>query len=311
LASKISDIFFSGRVAFFLRLESVEISRRENRIGIDRLGLIVKKFNAAFCQNGDVQNRFKIRFESSDGESVTGGSMGIERSAKNLKSVPSGSAEGAEDEINQIMQEIEDLQEGMAQAVQPGGNASSGPTLKAVPTPPPAPMAAESSDGMAEFRGSSEEPSMEETLANLKPDEDSEELAPAVEASSEETAESSEEEEAESEETEEEGSETTEDSSSDSESEEEEEEESMASAREESDEGMEEQESDSGSSSHTNGPGQDSLTMMLTGNMTLKLRYEFEGQEIILGFQDHALKVQLSDGTEFKIPLARRTLKAA
>ena len=36
--------------------------------------------------------------------------------------------------------------------------------------------------------------------------------------------------------------------------------------------------------------------------MTLKLKYECDGQEVSVGFSDNALMVQLADGTEFKIP---------
>jgi len=49
-----------------------------------------------------------------------------------------------------------------------------------------------------------------------------------------------------------------------------------------------------------------SLSMTLTGNMTLKLKYAYEGEEISIGFIDQALIVELSDGTEFKIPVRRR-----
>jgi hypothetical protein len=48
------------------------------------------------------------------------------------------------------------------------------------------------------------------------------------------------------------------------------------------------------------------LTMKLTGNMTLKLMYEFEGQEVTVGFVDNCLHVSLTDGTEFKIPVGGR-----
>lgn len=48
-----------------------------------------------------------------------------------------------------------------------------------------------------------------------------------------------------------------------------------------------------------------SLTLTLTGNMTLKLKYEFEGQEVIVSFADQALRVQMTDGTEFKVPVSR------
>lgn len=50
-----------------------------------------------------------------------------------------------------------------------------------------------------------------------------------------------------------------------------------------------------------------SLSMTLTGSMTLTLKYEYEGEEVVVGFTDHALKVQLSDGTEFKIPVRKKT----
>lgn len=48
-----------------------------------------------------------------------------------------------------------------------------------------------------------------------------------------------------------------------------------------------------------------SLTMTLKGNVTLKLQYEFEGQEVTVGFEGGFLKVVLADGTEFKVPVAR------
>jgi hypothetical protein len=48
------------------------------------------------------------------------------------------------------------------------------------------------------------------------------------------------------------------------------------------------------------------MEMTLQGDMTLRIRYQFEGQEVVVAFHDHALHVQLSDGTEFKIPVARR-----
>ncbi len=50
------------------------------------------------------------------------------------------------------------------------------------------------------------------------------------------------------------------------------------------------------------------LSMKLTGNMTLRLQYECFGQEISVSFSGQVFHVQLSDGTEFKIPVARRHL---
>ena len=53
-----------------------------------------------------------------------------------------------------------------------------------------------------------------------------------------------------------------------------------------------------------------SMTLSMTGNMTLRLNYEVEGQLITIGFAEQTLTVELADGTEFKIPL-HRTAKAA
>jgi len=49
-----------------------------------------------------------------------------------------------------------------------------------------------------------------------------------------------------------------------------------------------------------------SLTLTLAGNMTLKLKYEFDGQEVTVSFADGSLKVQLADGTEFKVPVGKQ-----
>ena len=53
------------------------------------------------------------------------------------------------------------------------------------------------------------------------------------------------------------------------------------------------------------------LSLTLTGNMTLKLKYEFEGQDVIISFADQALCVKMSDGTEFKVPVARLTASSS
>ncbi|MBY0471744.1 hypothetical protein K2X30_11310 [bacterium] len=52
--------------------------------------------------------------------------------------------------------------------------------------------------------------------------------------------------------------------------------------------------------------GTGALTLSLVGNMNLKLKYESEGHEVLISFADEALRVQLEDGTEFKIPMGRR-----
>jgi hypothetical protein len=48
-----------------------------------------------------------------------------------------------------------------------------------------------------------------------------------------------------------------------------------------------------------------SLTLTLSGNMSLRLQYDCEGQSITVGLVDHCLVVALADGTEFKIPVRR------
>jgi|GEM_PF-2804615 len=55
---------------------------------------------------------------------------------------------------------------------------------------------------------------------------------------------------------------------------------------------------------------QGSMTLSMSGSMTLRLNYEIEGQVVTIGFMDQILTVELADGTEFKIPL-RRSSKAA
>jgi hypothetical protein len=54
----------------------------------------------------------------------------------------------------------------------------------------------------------------------------------------------------------------------------------------------------------TDVPGE--LTMNLSGSMSLKLKYEYEGQEVFVSFVDGTLQVELADGSEIKIPLAPR-----
>lgn len=51
--------------------------------------------------------------------------------------------------------------------------------------------------------------------------------------------------------------------------------------------------------------GEGTLSLTLTGNMKLKLKYEFEGQEVVISFAEQALQVQMTDGTEFKVPVYR------
>lgn len=48
------------------------------------------------------------------------------------------------------------------------------------------------------------------------------------------------------------------------------------------------------------------LTMTLQGSMKLKLNYDFDGQTVAIWFSDGCLKVELANGTEFKIPVGER-----
>lgn len=118
----------------------------------------------------------------------------------------------------------------------------------------------EESDELAEFRGSGDEPSMEETLGGMRDEETTGGLLDEV----------------------------------------------MNAPAESED-------FETGEESMSEPQNEGCLSMTLTGNMNLKLRYEFEGQEVSVGFKDHYLIVTLSDGTEFKIPVkkAQKHLKAA
>lgn len=53
------------------------------------------------------------------------------------------------------------------------------------------------------------------------------------------------------------------------------------------------------------------LTLSIKGGITLKLKYEFEGHELTLELVDHCLKVELGDGTEFRVPLNRPVKREA
>ncbi len=66
-----------------------------------------------------------------------------------------------------------------------------------------------------------------------------------------------------------------------------------------------------GRSSHSNDSKGGHVAVKLSGDMTLRLSYEFEGQEVTIGFTDGSLRVELSDGTEFKIPVRRNPLRKA
>ncbi|MGE4106164.1 MAG: hypothetical protein AB7F66_03050 [Bacteriovoracia bacterium] len=172
--------------------------------------------------------------------------MGAEPKAK--------SASGAgQDEIDQIMNELEKLQNEIASSG--GGEEHGGPQLRMVPQPD----ATAEEDGMGDFRaGSSEEPSLEETLGDMKDEEPAEGSLLATATATNVTP--------------------------------------VRSKNVEKRNRM---------PSVTTETESGTLTMNLTGNMTLKLTYEFEGQEVSVCFVDQCLKVELSDGSEFKIPVRR------
>jgi hypothetical protein len=62
---------------------------------------------------------------------------------------------------------------------------------------------------------------------------------------------------------------------------------------------------DAGNITETETASDATVSIALSGSMTLKLSYDFAGQEVTIGFVDGALRVELSDGTEFKIPMNR------
>lgn len=53
------------------------------------------------------------------------------------------------------------------------------------------------------------------------------------------------------------------------------------------------------------------LSMSVEGNLNLKLNYGNNGQFLRLSFDELALRIQFSDGTEFKVPIPRDRLRAA
>ncbi len=179
----------------------------------------------------------------------------------------------AQDEIQEIMKEIENLQKGMAdagtEAPEARSETSAEPDLEV---------------GLEDFRGAEGEASMEETLAGMKEEEPasgSSLLDQAIESGMDA------------------GSEHEEPST---------EEHAVrlvrAHDRSDAETGEKEEELMSGKSSDG------TMTMSLQGSMTLKLKYEVDGQEVTVSFQENVLRVQLADGTEFKIPVRSNRLRA-
>ena len=153
----------------------------------------------------------------------------------------------ASDDIENIVGEIQELRQGMAQV----------PKLKVVETEAPV---------LEEFRGSAGDVSMEETLGELKQDPKSTLFANEEEVMNEET---------------------------------------------EDTHGENNDESEMHDESGMDSDSEGSLTMVLTGTMRLRLKYQAGDQTVSIGFADNSLKVELADGTEFRIPMKRPHLKAA
>jgi hypothetical protein len=218
------------------------------------------------------------------------------------------SAPSAQDEIEQIMNEIEQLQKEIGQTeIDPANSASpaksvespSGPRVAAVPS---ALVAAPTSgptiktgtidtDPLEEFRASSaadpDQAPLEETLADLKDDGSSKggilDVSPDLSDLHEQETERRRELERVSREL----NDAFDDQQTDASYGDDDEEAETVSTRE-----------------HDEQNGTDGmLTMTLRGNMTLKLQYEMDGQCVSVGFSDQALRVELADGTEFKIPM--------
>jgi hypothetical protein len=256
---------------------------------------------------------------------------------KNLAGTPQGTG----DEIDEIMNEIEELQQSMSAAQ--NGSAPA-PRAQAAPVPVAAQPASEPSAAepnvMEEFQGGSGDVSMEETLANLKDDEPSgpnlidqameaEAAAQAEEAESAEVAEVGEIAEVEAmEDPSEELLDDAETEALDEAVAEAEKAAILAAAEAEAavaeadaaaealaqeedlvDEEMEEVPMSEAPRRGRTPSHQPTVSMKLTGDMLLRLSYDFEGQEVVVGFSDGALRVQLSDGTEFKIPVRRNPLR--
>jgi hypothetical protein len=238
--------------------------------------------------------------------------MNLPRKAKTpLPSVAEVEAE-TQDEIEQIMSEIEELQQEMStaaasavaspapRAAAPAPAAEQGaapPKLRAVPVPEaeaeaPTPVAEAALDGedvMSEFKGGEDGPGMEETLANLKQEENPGRslIDDAIHASRTEASEDT-------------GAETNFEATAEAPG-------SHADAHEgeimaPTTQNPRYDESATPSAAEDAGG---TLTMTLKGNMTLRLKYDFEGQEVVVAFSDHNLKIAMADGTEFKIPVGQ------
>ncbi len=203
-----------------------------------------------------------------------------------------------DDEIDQIMDELDKLQEEMDQNAESVSNAASSsekkeePQLSVVPDPKSkkeepavdeldaeisAEMASDSDESILdEFRGSSDDASMEETVGDLEADTASDTLIDPVESKEEPSTSSS----------------SAKRTNLDFEEPKPPHQRNSPAPR---------QSSRSQIASNADG----SLKLSLTGQMQLQIAYEQNGSEITINFENDCLHVQLTDGTEFKIPLKK------
>jgi hypothetical protein len=176
---------------------------------------------------------------------------------------------GGEEEIDEIMKEIRSLQDSISKTPTPTPVAVENPGLHLVPQP---------ENEMSDFHSGggqtpSEEPSLEETMAQMKADPEVKTLLDEEQSHPEEKNEPAEEEPVSDEELAEVIDQIAEDAKT-----------------------QDFQEGDEGS-----------LSMTLTGKMSLNLKYAFGEHQVKLRFHDQHLVVELNDGMELKIPLRGKT----
>jgi len=207
------------------------------------------------------------------------------------------------DELEQIMNDFEELQEEMASEEASEGHrkapasAGSAPAAKARPALKAVPAAEETDADLADFRAGSDDVSMEETLAGLEDeapvgksllDDDLAAIEQEAEAAADEITEEPEA--------------ITDEELTDE----------MAGIVDHlngTENGLGKKEvavkaaQKTTNRTTTAGAEEGSLTLSVSGAMSLKLRYEGGDQEIEVSLAGDALVVRLSDGSEFRIPV--------
>ncbi len=58
-------------------------------------------------------------------------------------------------------------------------------------------------------------------------------------------------------------------------------------------------------------PGDAELSLRVRGSMSVRLDFESAGLGVVIGFEDGCVKVKLSNGTEFKLPVVSSQSKVA